>query len=112
MIPQVPEMSVRELQEAMASPAPPRLIDVREQEEWDHSRIPNAEFAPLSQWPQVAVEMLTDKGQPLVIQCHHGARSARATAWLISQGFTNVKNLAGGIDAWSTDVDPSVPRYH
>src|SRR5687767_9386973 len=111
MAPEVPEVSVREVQEALASPAPPRLIDVREPVEWEHCRIAGAELLPLSQWPQVAVEKLTDKDQALLIQCHHGGRSARATAWLLGQGFSNVKNVAGGIDAWSTEIDPSVPRY-
>lgn len=107
----VPEISVQELKEALASANPPRLIDVREQQEWDFCRIQGAEMLPLSQWPQVAIEKLTDKNQPLLIQCHHGGRSARATMWLLSQGFTDVKNVAGGIDAWSLEVDPSVPRY-
>lgn len=107
----VPEISVRELQEAMASPTPPRLIDVREAPEFEVCRISGAELLPLSQWPHLALEKLTSKDEPLVMQCHHGGRSGRATAWLLGQGFTNVKNLAGGIDAWSTEIDPSVPRY-
>jgi rhodanese-related sulfurtransferase len=111
MRPEVPEVSVRELQEAMGSEAPPRLIDVREPDEWEHCRIPGAELLPLSQWPQLAMEKLTDKAQPLLIHCHHGGRSARATAWLLGQGFQAVKNVAGGIDAWSAEIDPSVPRY-
>ena len=111
MKPGVPEISVREVQEALAAPAPPRLIDVREPDEWEHCRIPGAELLPLSQWPQLALEKLADKDQPLLLHCHHGGRSARATAWLLGQGFTNVKNVAGGIDAWSTEIDSSVPRY-
>jgi rhodanese-related sulfurtransferase len=107
----VPEISVRELQEELAGANPPRLIDVREAAEWELCRIPGAELLPLSQWPQIAVETLTDKNQPLLMQCHHGARSGRATAWLLGQGYTNVRNIAGGIDAWSTEVDASVPRY-
>ena len=111
MKPDVPEIGIREVHAALASPTPPRLIDVREPDEWEHSRIPGAELLPLSQWPQLAIEKLTDKNQELLIHCHHGGRSARATAWLLGQGFTNVKNVAGGIDAWSTEIDASVPRY-
>ena len=111
MRPEVPEITVRDLQAAIACATPPRLIDVREQGEWDHCRIPGAELIPLSQWPQIALEKLTDKSQPLAMQCHHGGRSARATAWLLGQGFTNVTNVAGGIDAWSVEIDPAVPRY-
>jgi rhodanese-related sulfurtransferase len=111
MRPDVPEISVQELKEALASATPPRLIDVREAGEFEHCRISGAELLPLSQWPQIALETLTDKSQPLLMQCHHGGRSARATAWLLGQGFTDVKNVAGGIDAWSIEIDPAVPRY-
>ncbi len=107
----VPEISVTEAAGLLASENPPRLIDVREPDEWAVAKIAGAELLPLSQWPAVAVEKLTDKSQPLLVQCHHGARSGRAAAWLIQQGFTNVTNLAGGIDAWSEEVDAKVPRY-
>ncbi len=107
----VPQISVTEAAALLQSANAPRLIDVREQEEWDAARIAGAELFPLSQWPDVAANSLTDKSQPLLIQCHHGARSARAAAWLIQQGFTNVTNLAGGIEAWSEEVDATVPRY-
>ncbi len=107
----VPEITVQELKEALASAKPPRLIDVREAGEFEHCRIAGAELIPLSQWPQLALEKLTDKSEPLLMQCHHGGRSARATAWLLGQGFTDVKNVAGGIDAWSIEIDPAVPRY-
>ena len=107
----VPEVSVKEVQQILASTTPPRLIDVREPDEWETCRIPGAELIPLSQWPQLAHEKLTDRNEPLLLQCHHGGRSARATLWLLGQGFTNVRNVAGGIDAWSAEIDPSVPRY-
>jgi rhodanese-related sulfurtransferase len=107
----VPEISVTDAAKLLRSATPPRLVDVREEDEWDVARIAGAELLPLSQWPQIAIEKLTDKSQPLLIQCHHGGRSARAAAWLIEQGFTDVTNLAGGIDAWSATVDPAVPRY-
>ena len=109
--PSVPEISVTDAQRLLGGPNPPRLIDVREPDEWEVARIAGAELLPLSQWPAVAIEKLTDKSQPLVIHCHHGGRSARATAWLLGQGFENASNLAGGIDAWSVAIDPSVPRY-
>ena len=107
----VPEISVTDAQRLLNGPNPPRLIDVREPDEWEVARIPGAELLPLSQWPAVAIEKLTDKSQPLVIQCHHGGRSARAAAWLLQQGYEKAINLAGGIDAWSVVIDPSVPRY-
>ena len=107
----VPEISVTDAAKLLAGKNPPRLADVREQDEWDIAKIPGAELLPLSQWPAIALEKLTDKSQCLLIQCHHGGRSARAAAWLIQQGFTDVTNLAGGIDAWAEEVDAKVPRY-
>ena len=107
----VPEISVADAAKLMESEKPPRLIDVREEEEWAFARISGAELLPLSQWPDIALEKLTDKSRPLLIHCHHGGRSARAAEYLIEQGFTDVTNLAGGIDAWSVVVDPALLRY-
>ena len=107
----VPEITVTEARTLLTGPNPPRLIDVREEDEYATAHIAGAELLPLSQWPAVAAEKLTDPGQALLIQCHHGGRSARAAEFLLRNGFTNVTNLAGGIDAWSVEVDPSVPRY-
>jgi rhodanese-related sulfurtransferase len=110
-MPNVPEISVSELKQLLTSEKPPRLIDVREPDEWEMCRISGAELIPLSQWPQLALEKLRDKNEALLMQCHHGGRSARATGYLLSQGYTNVRNVAGGIDAWSIEIDPNVPRY-
>lgn len=52
-----------------------------------------------------------DSGRPLAVLCHSGVRSARVAEFLSGQGFTRIANIAGGIDAWSTDVDNSLPRY-
>jgi len=107
----IPELSVHEAQSLLSSPTPPRLIDVREVDEWEHCRIPGAELLPLSQFGELAPQRLEDPEQPLVIYCHHGGRSARVTEYLIQQGFKNVSNLSGGIDAWSIEIDPSISRY-
>jgi rhodanese-related sulfurtransferase len=107
----VPEISVAEAKMRLTGPNPPRLIDVREEDEYAIARIEGAELLPLSQWPAIAAEKLADAGQALLIQCHHGGRSARAAEFLLRNGFTDVTNLAGGIDAWSLEIDPSVPRY-
>ena len=107
----VPEITVAEARQRLDSPHPPRLIDVREQDEWDTARIAGAELLPLSQWPTIALARLTDCEQPLLIHCHHGMRSAQATDYLLRNGFTDVTNVAGGIDAWSQEIDPGVPRY-
>jgi rhodanese-related sulfurtransferase len=105
------EISAVEAQARLCSDQPPRLIDVREAEEWAICRVEAAELLPLSQWPQIATERLADPAEPLLVLCHHGVRSARAAEFLQRNGFTDVTNVAGGIDAWSSDVDPAVPRY-
>ncbi len=107
----IPEISVQEARERLSAPEPPRLIDVREPDEWELCRLPGAELLPLSQFAQLAPDQLANPDEPLIIYCHHGGRSARVTDYLMRQGFTNVTNLAGGIEAWSLDIDPSVPRY-
>ena len=107
----VPEISVQEAQRLLQSETPPRLIDVREPDEWEVCRIPGAELLPLSEWPGLVGDKLHDPAQPLILHCHHGGRSGRAADFLLRNGFTDVKNLTGGIDAWSAEIDPSVARY-
>jgi adenylyltransferase/sulfurtransferase len=87
-----------------------RLIDVREADEWAFARLPGAELIPLSQFQQRALEELSP-GDKIVLYCHHGMRSARAQDFLKAHGYDDVLNLAGGIDAWSRQVDPAMPRY-
>ena len=108
---EIPEITVEEASRLLSGGKPPRLIDVREADEWELCRIGGAEWIPLSRWPEAALERLVDPEEELVIQCHHGGRSARAAAFLIGKGYRRVWNLAGGIEAWSLRVDPAVPRY-
>ncbi len=107
----LPEISVHELSARLAAEKPPRLIDVREADEWEVARIPGAELLPLSQWPAIVPAQLPTPDEPLLILCHHGGRSARATDFLLRSGYTDVTNVAGGIDAWSVEIDPTIPRY-
>src|SRR5271170_4235368 len=82
-----------------------RLIDVREPDEWAIAKLPGAELIPLAQFGQRAPgELAPDES--IVLYCHHGMRSARAQAFLKGQGYGDVLNLTGGIDAWATQVDP------
>jgi rhodanese-related sulfurtransferase len=107
----VPEISPSEAHARLGSSQSPRLIDVREPDEWALARIEGAELLPLSQWPAVALETLKDCTGPILIYCHHGVRSANAANFLQTRGFSDVTHVAGGIDAWSCEVDPGVPRY-
>lgn len=87
-----------------------RLIDVRERSEYDVARIEGSELKPLGQIQQWSQE-LGDKDEEIVLHCHHGMRSDRACQFLSAQGYSNVKNLIGGIDEWSLKIDPTVSRY-
>lgn len=107
----IPEISVQEAKALLSAETPPRLIDVREQDEWDIGHIAGAELLPLSRFGELAPERLTDPDEALLIYCHHGGRSGRVTEFLLRQGFTKATNVAGGIDAWSVEIDPNVPRY-
>ncbi len=87
------------------------ILDVRQQKEWDIARIDGALLIPLDQLPQRFAELESRRDKPIVVHCHHGVRSLRAAAWLRQAGFTQVKSMAGGIDAWSLLVDQTVCRY-
>lgn len=85
------------------------VLDVRELWEYELARVPNSTLVPLSTLPSAVNEL--DREREYVVLCHHGMRSDMAANWMRAHGFARVHNLAGGIDAWSTDVDPTVPRY-
>lgn len=84
------------------------LLDVRQPEEYATARLDGAALIPLAELPGRLAEL--PKGLPLVVLCHHGMRSAHAVHQLREAGF-DALNLAGGIDAWSRDIDPEVPLY-
>jgi len=87
-----------------------RLIDVREVSEHQICRIEGATLIPIRSIPQHLQE-LDDDGPPLIIFCHHGVRSLSVVDWLRRQGVENCQSMAGGIDLWSLQIDPTVPRY-
>lgn len=88
-----------------------RLIDVREQDEFDICKLPEAELIPLSQFVEESPKRLADHDEHIVVYCHHGMRSNNAAMWLRQQGYSNVSNLSGGIDAWAEQIDPEMNRY-
>jgi adenylyltransferase/sulfurtransferase len=103
------EITARELNERLARGDDLAIIDVREPHEWEIARIPGTALIPLNTLPARLAEL--DTSREIVLHCHHGQRSMRALEFLRQSGFRKLKNLRGGIDAWSKDVDPSVPRY-
>ena len=104
------EISVDQLKSALASTTPPLLLDVRETWEFQTAHIEGATLIPMNEIPSRANAEL-DPDQPIVVLCHHGARSLSVTMFLRNLGFDHVQSLIGGIDHWSRTIDPKVPRY-
>ena len=106
---EVPVMSVRELKAKMDRKEALTLIDVRESYEYEMCRIEGSQLIPLGELER-RIDELPRQGT-LVLQCHSGGRSEHAVRILQEAGFENAVNLQGGIDAWSAQIDPTVPRY-
>lgn len=87
------------------------LLDVREPDEFATASIEGTLQIPMRTVPSRLADLEPHRGEQIVVHCHHGGRSARVAQWLREQGFEKVQNMAGGIEAWSQQVDPSVPRY-
>jgi rhodanese-related sulfurtransferase len=108
------EISVQEFAEYLAQvETPPQLIDVREPEEAAIAQIEGFTLYPLSQyqdWSEPILQTLDPNAETFVL-CHHGMRSAQMCQWLRQQGFIHVRNITGGIDAYSCLVNPAIPRY-
>ena len=105
----IPKMSANELKQKMDAREPFELIDVREGFEYEIARIDGARLIPLGEIAERADELPRDR--PIVVHCHSGRRSAEAVRLLQQRGFGNIYNLEGGIDGWSDQIDPGVPKY-
>lgn len=105
----IKQITAKQLQQRLNQEDSLNLLDVREVHEFDFARIEHSQLIPLSQIAQRYNELAPD--QEWIVICHHGRRSMMAAEFLAAQGFSNVINLTGGIDAWSLDCDVSVPRY-
>lgn len=105
------QITPKELAEKLRSSAPPHLLDVRELEEHDLAALPNSTLIPLGQLGFRVDEIEDWKDEEVVVYCHHGIRSLNAIGQLKHFGFTKLRNLAGGIDLWTMEVDPTLPRY-
>ncbi|MBC5784349.1 sulfurtransferase [Ramlibacter sp. USB13] len=96
-----------------AQPGRPVLLDVREPWEVQTASVPAGDFdlvaIPMNEIPGRLAELPQDR--PIACLCHHGARSLRVAMFLAQQGYADVANIAGGIDAWSRERDPGIPRY-
>jgi molybdopterin/thiamine biosynthesis adenylyltransferase/rhodanese-related sulfurtransferase len=105
----VDTIAPQDLASALSAGEPIVVIDVREPYEWQIGRIPSARLIPLGTLLTRGADVAKDAD--VVVYCHHGQRSEMAAEALLASGFRRVRNLVGGIDRWSRDVDPSVRRY-
>ena len=104
------QIEPRELSERLTSGEKVQLLDVRTREEFDSVKIPDAQFFTQEMMQEILGNW--SRENLVVIYDHQGARSMDAAAYFQGHGFENVKSLRGGIDAWSVEVDPTLPRYH
>ena len=93
----------------MAGGTRPLLLDVREPWEIEIASLPDSECVPMGRLPSSLDRLQRER--TTVCLCHHGMRSMNVAAFLEQHGFEHLANISGGIDAWSAEVDPAVPRY-
>lgn len=105
------QIGVRELAAKLAANEPIFLVDVRQPWEHETAAIPNSVLLPLGELMGKAQTLSPPSGAMTIVYCHHGVRSLSGAALLEQFGYENVASLSGGIDAWSCEVDRSVPRY-
>jgi len=105
----IAEVGPQELKRRWDAGERPAILDVREPWEIAIASLPGTVNIPLQEVPSRLGEL--DRGAELIVMCHGGGRSRRAAEFLAARGFTRVANLSGGIDAWSREVDPSLPTY-
>ena len=108
---EVTPREVRDLLDRDRDDEPFVLLDVREPAEVAAASIPAATVVPMGEVKSRLSELEAFADDRVVVMCHHGARSMQVTAFLRQQGFDHVHSMAGGIDLWSRDIDPQVPRY-
>ncbi len=105
----MPEIDPVDLAQELRGSDPPLVVDVREPEEWAIGHLAAAHLIPKGELAE-RVDELT-KARELVLYCRSGKRSGEAARLLLDLGFSHVKSLRGGINAWSQQVDPTVPQY-
>ena len=104
------EIDVTSVKELLDTGADFLLLDCRQPSEYQAANIAGAQLIPMREVPSKLTE-LGPQEKHIVVHCHHGGRSLQVTHYLREQGFPNVQNMSGGIDAWSQIIDPKVPRY-
>jgi rhodanese-related sulfurtransferase len=103
------EIMPREVKDLLAQNDKILFLDVREQWEYDTAHLQGSVLIPLREVPGNLQRI--ENSDQVIVFCHHGMRSLDAAAWLRTQGVESARSMTGGIDRWSTEIDPSVPRY-
>lgn len=107
----VKQITVHDLKSRLDAGERIHLLDVRNDDERAYCRLEPSQFIPLHELINRVNEVEPSDDAPVVVYCHHGVRSIRGAFVLMQAGLENVASLAGGIDAWSLQIDPKVPRY-
>lgn len=105
------EIDCRSLKARIDGGDPIVLLDCRERDEFERVQLAGAQLVPMSELVERVGELEPLREAEIVVYCHHGVRSRQVANWLRGQGFSHVLSLAGGIDRWSLEIDPSLPRY-
>lgn len=105
------QITVDDLSRLLDQGAPLILLDVRQPWEHEKASLPDSVLIPLPELEQRVTEVVAPPGALIVVYCHHGVRSLGGATILEENGISEVASLAGGIDAWSRQIDPRVPRY-
>ena len=111
-LPSLPiEIGVRAFHDLLIQGERILLLDCREPDEHQIARIAGSVLMPMHSIPSRLAELGAERSRRIVVHCHHGVRSLRVARFLRGSGFESVQSLAGGIEAWSLEIDPDVPRY-
>ena len=105
------EIDVKGVRQLLDEEAEFLLLDCRNPDEREFAHIQKSEFIPMNELPNRVSELEPHRDRHIVVYCHHGGRSDMVCQWLRSQGFSQVQNMLGGIDAWAVEVDPAMRRY-
>ena len=105
------DISCADLKARLDDNPPGLLLDCRETDEYEVVHIESATLLPMSEIMQRVDELEPHKSDDIIVYCHHGGRSQQVAMWLRQQGYEKAQSLAGGVDQWAIEIDPSLPRY-
>ena len=105
------ELGVRDVKTMLDAGEEFVLLDCRRAEEHEFVKIGGERFVPMHELADRVAELGEDRGQRLVVYCHHGGRSLMVARWLRGQGWSQAQSMQGGIDQWAEEIDTTLPRY-